>query len=144
MIKLTAFHVEHLEGFNPKFPLETMKADLEAAMNDYRYELVTLWKHPENKVLAIAGLFLLRRGVGEVFTIPGVMVDHYPYGYFKSIKRMAEAYLERFEFHRLQMTIAEGWDQGRKWAKKLGFKEEGFMEKYGPNGESEHLFARVV
>ena len=143
MIRLKAFHMEHLDDFEPKFPTETMRSDLELAIKDYRYELVTLWKEPENKVMAIAGMFIIRDGVGEVFTIPTKLVDKFPFGYFKAIKQMAEAYLDLFGFHRLQMTIKHGWVQGRKWARKLGFKEEGFLEKYGPNGESEHLFARV-
>jgi len=135
--------MEHLKDFEAKFPLDTMKTDLQTAMGDFRFEMVSLVKDPEDKLLAVAGLFEIRKGVGEVFTIPSVMVDRYALGYFRSIKKMAEYYLFCRGYHRLQLTIAEGWDQGRKWARKLGFKEEGFMEKYGPNGESEHLFGRT-
>ena len=139
MIKLKQFHTSDIVKFKPKLPFENMKADLEIAVSEYRYELSTLWRNDD--IIGIAGLFNIRPGVAELFMLPSILVDKYPLEFFKATKDMVEFCMR--DYHRLQLTVDAEWKLGKKWARMLGFTEEGLMKAYSANKQDEYMFARV-
>ena len=44
---------------------------------------------------------------------------------------------------RVEITVDAGFDAGHRWAELLGFKPEGLMESYDPNGNDHVMFSRV-
>lgn len=144
MISLINFKAGHLRNFKSKKDLPTIKADLEAAALDSRYELASLQLDTDNTIIAIIGLLHIKKGVAEVFLIPSIHVNKYKISFFKIMKRIVTNILDGEILHRVQMTIEEHWEHGKKWARALGFKEEGLMHGYGPNGGNEYMFARCL
>lgn len=47
------------------------------------------------------------------------------------------------EFPRVELTVVDGFRNGHRWAKMLGFECEGFMCKYGHDGATHWLYARI-
>ena len=49
----------------------------------------------------------------------------------------------RLELRRIEITVIEDFMAGHRWAKMLGFKWEGAMECYDPEGNTHIMYARV-
>lgn len=143
MINLVEFNESHIDEINPKFPIKNMKTDLNQAIKDFRFDIATLWHSKENRAIAIAGICHHREGLGELFLIPDKNVSAFKLSFFKTVKALVEYYLYELNMRRLQLTIAEEWKAGKKWARLLGFKEEGYLVGYGPTGGNEYMFGRV-
>lgn len=54
------------------------------------------------------------------------------------LKRMKDS-----PYQRLEMAVAEYDGNAHRWALMLGFKHEGFMRKYFPDGSNATLYARI-
>lgn len=52
-------------------------------------------------------------------------------------------YLKHTHLARVEMAVRSDNKVDMRWAKMLGFKLEGFMEKYFPDGSDAFLLARV-
>jgi len=52
-------------------------------------------------------------------------------------------YLKHTHLARVEMAVRSDNSVDMRWAKMLGFKLEGFMEKYFPDGSDGYLLARV-
>lgn len=63
------------------------------------------------------------------------------------ITRTALIYLDRLqrheEFRRVEMTVVDGFPSGAKWARMLGFKQEGFARCYDEFGHDHLLYSRI-
>ncbi len=46
-------------------------------------------------------------------------------------------------YHRIEITVAPGHEEGHRWAKALRFEEEGLMRKYDPKGRDAFMYART-
>ena len=44
---------------------------------------------------------------------------------------------------RIETAVLHGFSAAHRWAWKLGFRPEGPMEKYAPNGDTYWLYARI-
>ena len=44
---------------------------------------------------------------------------------------------------RIEMSVLESFMAGKRWAKMLGFEQEGLMKSYDPAGRDHYLYARV-
>ena len=53
------------------------------------------------------------------------------------------AFLNDCKYQRVELATSDGFDKAERWAEMLGFKWEGCMEKYFPNGSMGNLYARV-
>ena len=62
---------------------------------------------------------------------------------YRAILRGLNFLIARHNFRRVQAFIVEGFEKGFRLVKKLGFVFEGRLEKFGPNGETLHLYAKV-
>lgn len=87
------------------------------------------------------GIVNLQWRRGEVWILPT--------GYFKShvktcFRRMLECLPEMVKnggFQRVQATCVQG--APAKWLQVFGFRYEGTMQKFGPNGEPCSMYARI-
>ena len=52
-------------------------------------------------------------------------------------------FLSAWNWQRLEATVEENFLAGCRWVELLGFKFEGKMPKYGPNGETHLRYGRV-
>lgn len=47
-------------------------------------------------------------------------------------------------FRRIETAVTVEFDEGHRWAQLLGFRREGLMRSYTPEGEDCYLYARVA
>ena len=97
----------------------------------------------EKSVLGIGGIAMLWRGVGEAWVIASPEVQQNPIIFHRTIKKMLHIISDNMKLHRVQAAVMESFERGHKWIKLFGFKEEGKMEGYGPNGENFIRYART-
>lgn len=71
---------------------------------------------------------LIRDGIGPNF-----------YRFHKGVRK----FLDDCDYTRVEMTVDVSFVEAARWAKMLGFKVEGYMRQYFPNGEDALLYARV-
>ena len=138
------FKLEHLENFTPQnSKILDIKGDLDHYITSVNCDTVTFIR--DDRVIAICGVSYLRRGVGEVWLIPGVLVDKYKLEFFKITYRLIHNFLiPQMRLHRTIIAIKEGWEQGYKWAKALGFKYESMMEAYDTSYGNQACFVRIT
>lgn len=90
---------------------------------------------------ACGGIVMLDDTFGECW----VLIPRLVHGIivYRAILRGLDDLIKQYKFRRVQALIVEGFEKGFRLVKKLGFAFEGRLEKYGPNGETLHLYAKV-
>ena len=53
------------------------------------------------------------------------------------------SFLKECKYQRVEMATCDGFSKAERWAEMLGFKWEGCMQKYFPDGSLGNLYARV-
>lgn len=60
-----------------------------------------------------------------------------------SATRAVKRWLDACPYRRIETWVMCGHESGERWAKMLGFRMEGRMDCYLPDGHAAYLFARV-
>jgi RimJ/RimL family protein N-acetyltransferase len=142
MMEIKPFSLNDLEGFELKIPFEDLKLNMALNLRNPDRTMLSLIR--DNKLVAILGVNSIRSGVGELWLIPGKLVDKYRFEFFKSVHNLIYGYVfPRLGYHRLEFGIDADWPKGLKWAAKLGFIAEGLVEQY-TKGKDHILFKKVV
>mgnify|MGYP003138035480 FL=1 len=97
-----------------------------------------------NKPIAAGGVFHLWDGVAEGWVLATKDIYKYPVFCAKHIKQRTEIILQANKIKRLQTSVKADCDVALRFAKWLGFKKEGLMESYGPDGSDFVRFARII
>ena len=97
-----------------------------------------------NKPIAAGGVFHLWDGVAEGWVLATKDIYKYPVFCAKHIKQRTEIILKANKIKRIQTSVKADCDVALRFAKWLGFKKEGLMESYGPDGSDFVRFARVM
>lgn len=97
-----------------------------------------------NKPIAAGGVFYLWDGVAEGWVLATKEIYKYPIFCAKHIKQRTEIILKANKIKRIQTSVKADCDVALRFAKWLGFKQEGLMESYGPDGSDFVRFARVM
>ena len=98
----------------------------------------------DNKPIAAGGVFHLWDGVAEGWVLATKDIYKYPVFCAKHIKQRTEIILKANKIKRLQTSVKADCDVALRFAKWLGFKKEGLMESYGPDGSDFVRFARIM
>ncbi len=56
----------------------------------------------------------------------------------------ARQYFMIAPFHRIEATVDAGFGSAVRWIELLGFRKEGLMQRYSPEGHDHYLYARVA
>lgn len=94
--------------------------------------------------LAIFGGHFASQGVLQVWGLVSTHIHECPIQFFRAVKGFLDFKTDELKIRRVQISIRAGYQEGWKWAKSLGFKCEGTMQKYGPDGSDYWLFGRVA
>ena len=64
---------------------------------------------------------------------------------FRQVRRAVKRGLDAYDFRRLEMTVDHDFENGRRWARTLGFRLEtpDGMAAWSPDGRTFDLYARV-
>jgi hypothetical protein len=141
MIRILPFHQGHLDFFTAKYDYGNIEKDLVHALESRQSTILTLAS--DTSVIAILGINLQRPGLGELWMLVGADLDRYFVSFQKSVDELLSKTKE-MNIHRLQMSVDCTFETGIRWAKHMGFKEEGVMEAYDSQGRDHFLFAKVI
>tara|TARA_B100001113_G_scaffold320331_1_gene289508 strand:+ start:280 stop:729 length:450 start_codon:yes stop_codon:yes gene_type:complete len=61
----------------------------------------------------------------------------------KVLRKSIEIIAEQKDYKRVSTHVLADWDEALRFIKFLGFKEEGFHPKYGPNETDYYSYARI-
>jgi hypothetical protein len=98
---------------------------------------------PEGKPLAVMGGYRAFSRVGEIFAYVDERVVTCPLHYGRATRFLINHEFDRLGFIRLQVTVKADQPWAMRWARFLGFKPEGILQKYGEECEDHILFAKV-
>lgn len=102
----------------------------------------TAWTYViDGRILCIAGYFLLRQGVAEVFVIPSIYASEYALPFQRAVKKILNLWVEEMDLHRIQ-THSHDDDETSRWMQSLGFIREGWLPYYSSNKLHYNLWAR--
>ena len=93
--------------------------------------------------VAILSGHLVLHGVLQVSAIISENIRKYPIAFMRKLRAIIAYYFTHYPLRRMQMSVRSDRKDLYKWASALGFKCEGIMRKYGPNGLDYLLFART-
>ena len=93
--------------------------------------------------LAVFGCIPLWTGVGEAWLITDKDLSSIARPFHRVTKKMFDIFMSELNLVRLQVTVHSSNLQAVKWIKTLYFKEEGRLEKYGPDGKDFFMYARI-
>lgn len=63
--------------------------------------------------------------------------------FHKSARAIIEAYSEKHNVIRLEMTTEVGFDESERWARMLGFRLESTMTNFGMDGKDHKMWVRL-
>jgi len=142
MIRLCKFEMEHLEKFDHLDYGSDIKADMQYNIDMPNRTAFSLFRGDE--VIALAGVSDFRPGVGEVWVIKGSKIPEFKVEFFKTIYRLVHGFaLNRAGYHRLEMAVDCEWEEGPKWAEKLGFEFMGISKAYDLNYKDHKIYQLV-
>lgn len=96
-----------------------------------------------NTPIAAGGVFPLWDGVAEGWVLGTDQMHKYPITIARVIKHRTEIMCKNNLFKRLQTSVKADCEIAIRFAKWLGFKPEGLMKHYGPDGSDYYRFARI-
>jgi hypothetical protein len=96
------------------------------------------------RIMGCAGIALYWPGMGEAWLVGTELVPRFPKLFHRAVKEGLETMMRGLGLRRLQCSVPTEHHQGRKWVKALGFREEGEMLAYGPDGADHIRFARIM
>lgn len=92
-----------------------------------------------DRVLFCAGVIPIWEGRGEAWSLLGSDLKRD----FLKIHNAVLRFFEVCDLRRIEANVDPNSDCAKRWVELLGFKFEGVMASYWPNGESTMRYARV-
>lgn len=141
MVSVKEFETQDLENANWVWPYPTLKTDLEYWRSSDQVEMRSIYS--KDTFLGVAGVRLMRVGVGELFLFPTQEALKHPISLVKAVIYLIGKAKEQFNLHRFQITIEESYEHGHRWAEFLGFDKEGLLKGYDSMKENHWMYGRV-
>lgn len=139
-MKIERFKPHHLEELRDAVPFSATDEDVAALLD----RGIAFTGFIEGRGVAIAGIYKLHGKVGQAWALFSPEALSQPIALTRAVAAgllWATAELGR---ERVQLTVVDGHLAGHRFAKFLGFEVEGFMKKYGLNGEGHWMYARIA
>lgn len=148
MLRLEPFKPEHIEHIIGREDVEQswIGSNPSALAQQHWEEGHPAWTaYDDDTILGCGGIAILWKGVALSWMwLNPELVEKRPLWFHKTVKAKLQELIIEHNLRRIQCTVDEGFVMGNKWIKLLGFKEEGRMRKYGPNGETYILYALIT
>lgn len=145
MIEVVPFKAEH-------FSLEDLRdPSMPGAMGDKFLDVCGIYEKAglawtvlaAGQVVASGGVLYYWKGVGEGWMLVTKRANNYPLAVVKMMRKGLEEAAREMKLRRIQATVKCEDPQALRLAKMLGFRVEGRMSKYGPDGKDYYMIGRV-
>jgi len=93
--------------------------------------------------LGIIGGFQVDPGILHAWALLSDQILRSPVAFTKAVKKLADHWLEDKGMRRIQIAVRVDHPAGRSWAQVLGFKVEGVLKHYGPDGADYFMMGRT-
>lgn len=97
----------------------------------------------KDEPIAIIGLSILWPGVADVWAVTSEEVKKEPISFHKRVKHALDFYMEELKIRKYQVYVKAEFSVGIRWMGSFGFKVEGLLEKFGPEGKDYFVMGRV-
>jgi hypothetical protein len=108
-------------------------------------------KHPaytlfhNDDIILISGVVVPFCGVGEAWLIADTeLIKKYKLSAYRAVKNGLDMIITHKKLRRVQATVKQGYEAGIRFIEHLGFKSEGIMPLYDPDGSTHIRYARLT
>jgi hypothetical protein len=141
-IPMVPSHLHHMSIKDGELPFaKAVSIDTMLEMQSRLGLAVTALVH--GKPVAMFGCVMIWTGVGEMWSIISDDARRYPKQLTIVAKEFSDIVVQSLSLHRLQLTVRSDEPRALRWAEFLGFKTEGLLSKYSPDGVDTYILARV-
>jgi hypothetical protein len=145
-LRIIPFEFAHLQAMQArKFEAREMALvnDMEERAREYMARGMGYTGIIGGRILACAGIFMLWRGVAEIWSVTTPLVEDYPLAFHRAISHGLKVVERSMGLWRIQVAIHEDHLVSQKWIQRLGFVSEAPMPGYGADGATYVRFARL-
>ncbi len=121
--------------------MRSMLPDSDESRELLRDHARTWWE--QDIVVAIVGVAPMWKGVGWVWTLLTDESRQRGVALSLGVLRFIDMLHQERGYWRLQATTEHGDEPARLWIARLGFKYEGTMVAYGPDGKTHDMYSRL-
>ena len=93
-----------------------------------------------SQLVGIGGVKQLWDGVGEAWVLFSKNISSCKFGIYRATKAILNRH---YTYHRIQAVVRADFPLGWRMVERLGFKLEGLLEKYGPDGSDYYMYTKV-
>lgn len=107
-------------------------------------------KHPaatlvmNGEVILCGGVMLMGWQRGEAWTLFADNFRKYPIACFKACKYVIDEAVKENDLRRVQAIVEPTVNGGIAFTERLGFKKEGLLRAFGPQGEDFFMYAKII
>lgn len=94
-------------------------------------------------LIVAGGIFEIWPGMGEAWLIPSDKIKNYKLKMIKTLRQHMDKIIQEDNLVRLQASVREDFETAHRFIEFMGFKREGLMTNYGPDGANHFLYART-
>jgi len=94
-------------------------------------------------VVACAGVTVFWEGAGQMWMRAGVLSGCYPVALARHCRVLIRRFEDVLRLRRIQATVKADNEPALRFIRWLGFRAEGLLRGYGPEGADYIMFARV-
>lgn len=141
MVSIKTFQETDIETILPRLrpifrkELENQKLEVRPGTN-----ALSLWNG--STLIAVVGGHAISLGVFQVWALISEDTSQVAVSFTRKLRFIIGEFMKHY--HRIQMSVRDGFEDECRWAKLLGFQQEGLMRAYGPDKHDCWLFGRVA
>jgi len=140
------FHEGHLDNFKGIDEYESQSITIEdrkrfLVFQSYCGPSITAFVN--RRPVAVFGVMFHWKGVGEAWSMFTQESRRYPIAMTKGAFAFFDSCQILFNLHRIQITVKCNDHRAVRWAKSLGFIEEGTMKEYSADKEDTYIMRRL-
>ena len=98
----------------------------------------------KDEVIGMVGAAQLFPGKFEVYAIFSESIQAHPKAFNSAIKKLTKWFLATYTPSRLQAYVRADFEIGQRWIEYLGFRAEGYLEKWGPTDLDYVIYGKVT
>ena len=96
----------------------------------------------DGEIVGSAGIVLLDWNRGEAWALLSSLFYRYKKTAYSAIVKMLDQIIQEKKLRRVQALIKPDFEEAKRMAEHLGFKCEGLLAAFGPNGEDLLMYGR--
>jgi hypothetical protein len=95
----------------------------------------------KDEIIACGGVVLLWPGVAEAWALTSDLVAQYALAFHRISKVTVSSAIQFWKLHRVQAVVHSRHEVSQRWVKRLGFKREAILTRYGADQSQYIMYA---